>query len=666
MIELVSIIRKAISSPSSILKRSVLPRLTVSRLIVIGIMALTLGLLLFNIRTIGDANAYYTAAVKSMLQSWRNFFFIAAEPGGAVSVDKPPLGLWIEAAFGFIFGVSGLSLAMPNVIAGILDIPLIYILVKKYLGELAGIIAALVLALTPIFVATHRHNTLDGMLVFTLLLATWAFINATETGKLRWLLAGGLLIGIGFNIKMMQALLPMPALYALYALGAREGWLKKGLNLLLTTALLALVSLAWVVAVDRTPASQRPFVGSTRTNRVMELIFDYNAAKRIFDINAPQAGGLQTVQEAAPNLPPLPRFNGTGISYVQQTGAPGVFRFFTPPLSRQMSWLLPFTLISLLLALFGSRIKLPVESAIHKSLILWGGWMLTCLVFFSIISGIFHPYYIMIGVPPFCAMFAVGFTLLWNWRRKRKWTGILLSVAAAVTVRFQWITIQQFKDRSHLIILAGILLVAGSLLMPTRRRSAYVTILAAMLVVPAYWSMMTSISNANKTFPTAYQGGAQRIASNFVGNDPNLSANQRLLAYLQANTRDVKYLAAVPSALQGMPLVLTSERPVYYMGGFSGLDPVIDAQGLKELVAKGDLRYILYAEFFRRPGGTGRGDTEILAWLEDYCLLVPDFDRVIVYTRRPNQPDNLDDIDLTESVVLPGPRNDFLTLYLCP
>jgi 4-amino-4-deoxy-L-arabinose transferase-like glycosyltransferase len=666
MIELISATRKALSSPSSILKRNVLPNLTVSHLIVIVVMMLTLGLLVFNIKTIGDANTYYTAAVKSMLQSWNNFFFIAAEPGGAVSVDKPPLGLWVEAVFGFIFGVSGLSLAIPNVIAGVLDIPLIYILVKKYMGELAGIIAALVLALTPIFVATHRHNTLDGMLVFTLLLATWTFINATETGKLRWLLAGGILIGIGFNIKMMQALLPMPALYTLYALGSREGWLKKGLNLLLTTALFVGVSLAWVITVDRTPESQRPFVGSTLTNRVFELIFDYNAAKRIFDIEAPQAGDLQTAQEDGPNLPPLPRFNGSGISYVQQTGVAGVFRFFTPPLSRQMSWLLPFALFSLLLAVFGSRIKFPVESPIHKSLILWGGWMLTCLVFFSIISGIFHPYYIMIGVPPFCAMIAVGFTLLWNWGQERKWFGIILSLTAAITIGFQWITIQQFQDRSYLIILAGILLVAGNLMMLTRRRSAYIIILAAMLFVPAYWSMMTSISNANRTFPTAYQGGTQRIASSFVENDPNLSANQRLLAYLQTNTRDVKYLVAVPSALQGMPLVLTSERPVYYMGGFSGLDHAIDAQGLKELVAKGDLRYILYAEFFRRPGGTGRGDPEILAWLENSCLLVPDFDRVIVYTRRPNQPDNLDDIDLTESVVLPGPRNDFLTLYLCP
>ena len=48
-----------------------------------------------------------------MLQSWHNFFFVAAEPGGSLTVDKPPLGLWIEAVFAFFFGVSGVTTALP-------------------------------------------------------------------------------------------------------------------------------------------------------------------------------------------------------------------------------------------------------------------------------------------------------------------------------------------------------------------------------------------------------------------------------------------------------------------------------------------------------------------------------------------------------------------------
>src|SRR5687767_9881706 len=199
----------------SFLKRKFLGIPTAVLLLVL-IMLLSLALHLYKIESIGDANAYYTAAVESMLKSWSNFFFVAAEPGGSVTVDKPPLGLWIEAVFAYFLGVSGFSVSLPNILAGVFGIPVLYYLVKKYAGELAGLIAALVMAITPVFVATNRNNTMDGMLVFTLLLAAWAFIMAAETGKVRWLMLGAFIVGLGFNIKMTQAPLPVPVFYALY------------------------------------------------------------------------------------------------------------------------------------------------------------------------------------------------------------------------------------------------------------------------------------------------------------------------------------------------------------------------------------------------------------------------------------------------------------------
>ena len=30
--------------------------------------------------------------------SWHNFFFGAYEPGGSVSIDKPPVDLWLQVA----------------------------------------------------------------------------------------------------------------------------------------------------------------------------------------------------------------------------------------------------------------------------------------------------------------------------------------------------------------------------------------------------------------------------------------------------------------------------------------------------------------------------------------------------------------------------------------
>jgi len=212
------------SARSLFLSRRLLPGVTVATALVAVLTVLSLGLHFYHIGSIGDANAYYTAAVKSMLQSWRNFFFVAAEPGGSVTVDKPPLGFWIEAAFAAVLGVSGFSTSLPNILAGVFAVPLLYSIVRRHGGEGAGLTAALVMTLTPVFVATNRNNTIDGMLAFCLLLAAWAFVKATELGRRRWLFVGAFLVGLGFNIKMLQAYLPLPAFYALYFLGSRDGW----------------------------------------------------------------------------------------------------------------------------------------------------------------------------------------------------------------------------------------------------------------------------------------------------------------------------------------------------------------------------------------------------------------------------------------------------------
>lgn len=805
---------ETLPSKPSLLNKRLLPGITVGAVIVMAIMLLSLGLYLYNIESLGDANAYYMAAVKSMLMSWKNFFFVAAEPGGSVTVDKPPLGLWIEAVFAYFLGVSGFSVSLPNILAGILGIPLLYVMVKKYMGALAGIVAALVMAFTPVFVATNRNNTMDGMLVFFLLLAAWTFIRATETGKLRWVLAGAFIVGLGFNIKMLQAFLPLPAFYALYFFGSKEGWLRKFVNLGIGTVLLLVVSLSWAVIVDLTPTDQRPYIGSSGDNTVMGLITGHNGTSRLFGgffgrnifnanqdgsaptqdgrgnvpvqglspvapsneqtlpqsfgsapqgnagtsqnkpgnvggppqqaldvcmnlaqnaacsfdlpngenltgmcitlpnstqlVCAPQGQGRQPAQDGqipqgnnagsppqqaleactnlaqdatcsfsllnganimgtcnnAPNsselacapqslIPPSGQIpqggpNGQGNTpFSNETGSPGVFRFFTQPLSKQMSWLLPFALISLALVTFAGRIRLPLESGAHKALVLWGGWLVTCLIFFSAISGIFHSYYAIMLVPPLAAVIGVGFAQLWKWGRNHSWVGILLVFAAVVTLAFQTFAFRQYGESMIWIALAGAILLIGTIFLVSRiaQRAAYVIILAAMLIAPIYWTMMTIASNANQNLPTAYQGtqqfGTGPINRARDGGQPGPNVNSELTTYLEANTQDVEYLVAVPSSQQGAAMVLATGRPVLYMGGFSGQDDVVSAEDLAEMVANGKLRYVLF-------GGGGPGKQEIANWLQVSCAVVPEFSR-----------------QNNRVGFQPAPGNEGITLYQC-
>ncbi len=651
----------AFSSP---LSRKVWPGVRFSALLVAALMLLSLGLHLVNLNAIGNANEYYTAAVQSMLQSGYNFFFVAAEPGGSVTVDKPPLGLWIEAAFAWAFGVSGVVVSLPNILAGVLSVPLLYALVKRYAGRAAGLIAALVMSLTPIFLATNRNNTMDGMLVFTLLLAAWAFVRAAEGGGLRTLLLGAFLLGLGFNIKMWQAFLPLPAFYALYFFGARRPWGRKILELGAASLLLALVSLSWALAVDFTPPEARPYIGSSGDNTVLGLMFGHNGLSRLenpraadeaappsappqaldacrglsagaaCEVALPNGERLQGVCEAPPGGTALaclpskgrqPQGNGNppqggpapggapstgGVPFGQETGAPGVFRFFTAPLSRQASWLLPFALLGGLLLLFGGALRLPLESPWRKAFLLWGGWLWTCVVFLSAVSGIFHAYYTIMLAPPLGALVGMVFARLY--RRGAPRADAALALLSALTLAFQAFAVRQYGVSGAGMLLPWALLGMG-LTLRRKRARMYALTLAALLLVPAYWSVKTVTGTPDSHLPTAYLGEVETDSLRKAPAPQNLAS--LLVDFLQSHTRGVRYLAAVPSSQQGAALVLATGRPVLYMGGFSGQDAVVSAADLQAMVARGELRYVLY-------GGERGNKGEIAAWLEASCRVV--------------------------------------------
>lgn len=330
---------------------------------------------------------------------------------------------------------------------------------------------------------------------------------------------------------------------------------------------------------------------------------------------APQ--GMIPQNSQAPNGQPNP--NG-GTPFSNETGSPGVFRFFTSPLSKQMSWLLPFALISVLLAIFGSKIKLPVESGVHKALILWGGWLLTCVVFFSMVSGIFHAYYAIMLAPALGGMVGVGFGQLYKWGKNSDWVVIGLIVMVTLTLAFQIFAVTQYNEFAWWMLGTGILLGCGILLMSVSRRAAYAIILGAALIIPTYWSVMTVTSGSNNHLPTAYEGGQNRGSQDgFLASPPQNGGerpvNTELLAFLQTNTQGVEYLVAVPSSQQGASLVIATGRPVLYMGGFGGHDQVVTVDDLKEMVANGELRYILY-------GGDRGNNQDTTNWLNSSCKVV--------------------------------------------
>ena len=186
---------------------------------------------LFRLNRDEFPSRYYASGVYSMLSSPHDFFFMSLDPEGFISVDKPPVGFWVQAAFARVFGFEPLVVVLPQVLCGIAAVGLLFHLVRRVFGLPAGFLAGLIFALSPVSVATNRTNLVDPQLVLTSLLAAWAFLTATETEdarrRLGWLLLGALAVAVGFNIKSSQALLPAPAFFLIYLSAARETWLRK-------------------------------------------------------------------------------------------------------------------------------------------------------------------------------------------------------------------------------------------------------------------------------------------------------------------------------------------------------------------------------------------------------------------------------------------------------
>ncbi len=627
----------------TLLHRTSRPR-TLRLVALTAVVALAAALRFANLGELGEANHYYTAAVASMLKSWHNFFFVAAEPGGSVSVDKPPVGLWLQAISAHFLGVNGLGVLLPQILAGILSVVLLYHLVRRSFGTAAGLLAALIMAITPVVVATDRNNTMDSTLILTLLLAAWAFIRATESGRLRYLLLGAALVGIGFNIKMLQAYLPLPAFYALYFLGSAERLWRKVGRLVLACLLLVVISLSWALIVDWTPASQRPYVGSSGDNSELSLMIGYNGMQRLLGMSGGRGGfdGGRTggfLQQGGPGNRAGP-FAGDGQRQgfggtFSGTGWPGALRLFTPPLSKETSWLLPLGLFGILLLLFGAAMRWPI-AAKHQALALWGGWLLVSGVFFSI-AGFFHEYYLSMLAPPLACLAAIGVVELWRLRERRPWPGtVLLLTAAGGTLRFQVTTAQAFMGKIAWLPLAlGLLAAAAVLLIASaaRRRldslalAGLTCAVAAILITPGVWSALTTLNaSENQSLPSAY-GGRSLGPVNRSG----LQVDQALLDYLQLRTQDTEYLMAVPSSMQGTDYVLATGRPVLYLGGFMGMDQVATASELKQMVCQGDLRYVYWDA---RQGGFGGSD--VSSWVVSTCTAVQGFETA---TRNSGAPD---------------------------
>ena len=432
----------------------------------------------------GWANTYYAAAVRSMSTSWHNFLFASLDPSGVMTIDKPPLALWIQALSVRVFGYHPLSILVPDALIGIATVVLLYDLVRRLFGRVAGFVAGFALATTPITVAMSRHNNPDALLALCCVAALWFLVRALGDGRTRWIVGSGVMVGLGFETKMGVALVVVPGIVAAWLWVAPRGWRVAVRQLLAGGAAMLAVGGAWPLLMWLTPAADRPWISATSDNSIFSLIFGYNGLGRIDG------------QEGGPG-----GFGGGGGGVF--AGSSGPLRLLNASLGGQDGWLLGVALLGGVAILVATRLRR--RDARTGWMVAIGGSFLVTAVIFSLAHGIFHPYYVSLLAPFTAALVGASVGQLFASKLGPQVVAVLVIAGGVVCElggradypgQLQWLPVMLVVVgvRASLALLAA--------KHPRIRDVALGAATVALLVAPTIWAFDTLGYATQSTFPS--------------------------------------------------------------------------------------------------------------------------------------------------------------------
>ncbi|WP_030237793.1 ArnT family glycosyltransferase [Streptomyces sp. NRRL S-455] len=406
----------------------------------LGLLLATLVLYLCNLSASGYANSFYSAAVQAGSQSWKAFFFGSLDAAGAITVDKPPAALWPMALSVRLFGLSSWAILVPEVLMGVGTVAVVYAAVRRRFSPGAGLIAGAVLALTPVAALMFRFNNPDAMLALLMAVACYFVIRGLEDGRTKWLVWAGVAIGFAFLAKTLQAFLILPPLALVYGVCAPVPVKKRVAQLAAGLTAIVVSGGWWVAIVELWPASSRPYVGGSQNNSFLELTFGYNGLGRLNGDETGSVGG-----------------GGRGGNGGGNWGETGWDRLFGAGIGGQISWLIPAALILLVAALVATR-RARRASVTRGSFLVWGGALITTMLVFSYMQGIFHEYYTVALAPYIAPLIGMGSALLWE-KRDKVWASLTLAAAMTATAAWGYVLLNRSSD--YLPWLKWLVLVGG-------------------------------------------------------------------------------------------------------------------------------------------------------------------------------------------------------------
>jgi 4-amino-4-deoxy-L-arabinose transferase-like glycosyltransferase len=580
---------------------------------------------------------FYGAAARSMSSSWHNFIFGAFDPDGVLTVDKLPGALWLQALSVRAFGVHTWAIVLPQVVEGILTVLVLYRAVRRLAGPLAGMIAALVLAASPVTVALNRGNISDSLLVLLLVLATDATAMALTTGRLRSLLLAGLWVGLAFQAKMTQAWLVLPALFLAYLVASpARPWRRIG-HVALATVVTGVVSLSWMSAVSLVPTTQRPYVDGSRHDSEFAQVFDYNGLARFegHGAVAESVGTPPAFLEVGAETRLL--LNGSTVIIKRSW-----HRLLSGPLGRDTGWLLPAALLAAVGAFLARRRRSRLDP-VRAGCLLWGSWLLIHIATFS--DGVYlNSYYTAALSPAIAALCGIGLSVAWRatraeisaddagvpsdayLRRLRRGGTVgraVVGVAATGSAAYALFLLPSSAGvRSWLLpatiavaVLADLFLVVSLLHRPlTARLGSTALALAALaaLLVPSVASA-TVVTGGLGPFDTPFEpASVTMVTQTDIRRAQDRAATVARAFVALARRSKTHILFITDTSALAAPYILASGREVLPIGGFIGAAPAPTLKQIQLDVAFGRVKYALV------PAEPPEPDQRV-KWITSHC-----------------------------------------------
>jgi 4-amino-4-deoxy-L-arabinose transferase-like glycosyltransferase len=557
------------------------------------LLALAAVLNLWALSRNGYANEYYSAAVRSMSASWHAFLYGSFDQGGVMTVDKPPLALWVQALSVRAFGYSPWSMLVPQALMGVASAGLAYDLTRRCSGPVAGFSAGLVLVLTPTTIAVSRHNNPDALLALCSIAALWFLVRGLQDGRTRWLVLSGVMIGLGFEAKMAAALMVIPGIAAAWLWIAPRGRLVAVCQLLAGGGAMVAVGGAWPLLVSLTPAADRPWIAGTSDNSIWSLILGYNGLGRLFG----QAGG--------PGDGVGGRGGGEGDFF---GGDPGPLRLLNASLGGQGGWLLGFAIVAGLGLLGLTRLRRA--DARSGWLLAVGGSAAVTAVAFSEASGIFHPYYVSLLAPMAAALVGAGVGEIHKGGGggARLLGPLAIAGGSATEIVVLHHNAGQFSWLPAVLVLGGLaasVALAAPNVVRQVRSTALAAVIGLLLLAPATWTFDTLGHAANGTFPTGGPASAG-VMGGRPGAGPGGDATSLTSALAHAKQHGGGTVA-VSSQTGAAGSLITSGANVAGIGGFSGRGSEVSVSWFANAVHDGRIRWVLT----NNGGGRGMSDSRI-------------------------------------------------------